>query len=97
VVACAEAGIAGYVTHDDSVAELVGTIRDATRGEFRCPPHIAACLVRLAVVGAQARQPVGCVNCDTACELRVACRSGIVRLPYHRFGGYFACCTDSPT
>jgi DNA-binding NarL/FixJ family response regulator len=58
VVACAEAGIAGYVTHDDSVAELVGTIRDATRGEFRCPPHIAACLVRrLAVVGAQARQP----------------------------------------
>jgi two-component system, NarL family, nitrate/nitrite response regulator NarL len=46
IVACAEAGMAGYVTREGTVAELVQTIRDAARGKFRCPPHIAAGLLR---------------------------------------------------
>src|SRR5215204_393217 len=35
--------------------------------------------------------PVGCVNCDTACELRVCMPLGYCppALPYSRFGGYF--------
>ena len=46
VIACAEAGMAGYVTPSCSLAELVQIIRAAVRGEFSCPPHIAAGLVR---------------------------------------------------
>jgi DNA-binding NarL/FixJ family response regulator len=50
IVTCAEAGMAGYVTREGTVAELVQTIRDAARGEFRCPPHIAAGLLRRVAV-----------------------------------------------
>ncbi len=46
VIACAEAGIAGYATPNSSLAELVQTIRAAARGDFSCPPHIAAGLLR---------------------------------------------------
>lgn len=46
VIACAEAGIAGYVTPDSSLAELVLSIQAAARGDFSCPPHIAAGLLR---------------------------------------------------
>jgi two-component system, NarL family, nitrate/nitrite response regulator NarL len=52
VIACAEAGISGYVTDDTSLAELVTRVEDAARGEFNCPPHIAASLLRrLATIG----------------------------------------------
>jgi two-component system, NarL family, nitrate/nitrite response regulator NarL len=58
ILACAEAGFAGYVTRDGTVAELVQTIRAAARGEFSCPPHIAGGLVRrLAVLATDSRQP----------------------------------------
>jgi two-component system nitrate/nitrite response regulator NarL len=46
VIACAEAGIAGYATPNSSLTELVQTIRAAARGDFSCPPHIAAGLLR---------------------------------------------------
>ena len=51
VVACAEAGIAGYVTNENSFTDLVGTLRSATRGEFSCAAEVAAGLVgRLATL-----------------------------------------------
>ena len=54
IVSCAEAGIAGYVTRNDSLAVLAQTIREAAHGEFTCPPHIAGCLLRrLAFIGEQ--------------------------------------------
>ena len=46
VVACARAGIAGYVTHDATLFELTQRIRDAALDEFTCPPRIAATLLR---------------------------------------------------
>ena len=46
VIACAEAGIAGYVTDHSSLDELVSRVADAAHGEFTCPPHIAASLLR---------------------------------------------------
>jgi two-component system, NarL family, nitrate/nitrite response regulator NarL len=46
IVACARAGIAGYVTQDATLHELTQRIREATVGEFRCPPHVAATLLR---------------------------------------------------
>lgn len=42
IVKCAEAGIAGYVAREASLDELVATMIGARRGEFYCPPKIAA-------------------------------------------------------
>jgi DNA-binding NarL/FixJ family response regulator len=58
VIACAEAGIAGYVTPVSSIAELVHTIRCAARGEFSCPPRIAAGLLRRLAAIAPLAAPV---------------------------------------
>ncbi|MFQ5524974.1 MAG: LuxR C-terminal-related transcriptional regulator [Thermoanaerobaculia bacterium] len=46
VVACAEAGIAGYVCREGSVDEVVRAVKDAAREEFGCSRRIAAALVR---------------------------------------------------
>jgi two-component system, NarL family, nitrate/nitrite response regulator NarL len=45
VLACAEAGVANYVCRDSTLEELVQAVRGAVRGEFDCPPKIAAALV----------------------------------------------------
>jgi two-component system nitrate/nitrite response regulator NarL len=44
VLACAEAGISGYVTQDGSVEDLVAAVLRALRGEVMCSPRIAALL-----------------------------------------------------
>jgi DNA-binding NarL/FixJ family response regulator len=44
VLACAEAGICGYVPRDGSVEDLVGAVLRAVSGELACPPRIAALL-----------------------------------------------------
>lgn len=46
VLACAEAGVAGYVTRDASMDDLLGTLLAVARGELVCPPAIAASLFR---------------------------------------------------
>lgn len=46
VLACAEAGVAGYVTRNASVDDLLGTLLAVARGELVCPPAIAASLFR---------------------------------------------------
>ncbi len=46
IVAVAEAGIAGFVTSDASVAELVAAIESVARGESLCTPSVAAALMR---------------------------------------------------
>ena len=46
VVACAEAGVAGYVLREGSVEDLVTTVESAACGELRCSPHMAATLFR---------------------------------------------------
>jgi DNA-binding NarL/FixJ family response regulator len=57
VVAYAEAGIAGYVTTDDAFADLVSTVRSASRGEFSCHGRVAAGLVvRLATLSRERRR-----------------------------------------
>jgi two-component system, NarL family, nitrate/nitrite response regulator NarL len=56
VLACAEAGISGYVTRDGSIEDLVTAVRCALRGELVCAPRIAALLFsRLASLSG--RQP----------------------------------------
>jgi DNA-binding NarL/FixJ family response regulator len=44
VLACAEAGICGYVAQDGSVEDLVTAVLRALRGELVCSPRIAALL-----------------------------------------------------
>jgi two-component system, NarL family, nitrate/nitrite response regulator NarL len=46
VLACAEAGIAGYVPHDAGTADLVAAIIEVMRDQFAVSPEIAALLFR---------------------------------------------------
>jgi DNA-binding NarL/FixJ family response regulator len=46
VLACAEAGIVGYVTRDGSVEDVVAAIRTIARGEVYCSAKVASSLVR---------------------------------------------------
>ena len=46
VLACAEAGVAGYVPRAASLEDLVAVIQSVTRGETICSPRVAASLLR---------------------------------------------------
>jgi two-component system nitrate/nitrite response regulator NarL len=46
VVACAEAGVSGYVTREASLDELVDVVESVARGESLCSPRISALLLR---------------------------------------------------
>jgi DNA-binding NarL/FixJ family response regulator len=51
VVACAKAGICGYVHKDGTAEDIVETVRHAVRGELHCTPKFAAMLLaRLAAI-----------------------------------------------
>lgn len=44
IIECAEAGISGYVAREASIDELIQTVIRTIKGEFCCPPKIAAFL-----------------------------------------------------
>jgi DNA-binding NarL/FixJ family response regulator len=46
VITCAEAGIAGYVSRNGSLSDLVDAIEAAARGECVIPPKMVASLIR---------------------------------------------------
>ncbi len=46
IFACAAAGVAGYVTCEGSMDDLVATIARCTRGELVCSPRVTAMLFR---------------------------------------------------
>ena len=46
ILACAEAGVAGFVCRDASTTELAAIVRSAVRDEIVCSPRIAASLFR---------------------------------------------------
>src|SRR3569833_1688272 len=46
VLSCAQIGIAGYVTRDGSVEDVIAAIKAAARGEVHCSPKIAGSLFR---------------------------------------------------
>jgi len=56
VIACAEAGAAGYLMRDGSLDDLVAIAQSVTRGETLCSPRIAAILLRQVAVLASERQ-----------------------------------------
>ncbi|SHF55409.1 LuxR C-terminal-related transcriptional regulator [Streptoalloteichus hindustanus] len=57
VLACAEAGVAGYVPRDGSLVDLVTTLRHVARGETVCSPQMAAVLMRRVAALTRERQP----------------------------------------
>jgi two-component system nitrate/nitrite response regulator NarL len=59
VIACAEAGVSGYVTREASLNELVEVVESVSHGEMLCSPRIAALLNRrvAAVAGARRGRP----------------------------------------
>jgi len=60
LVACAEAGVAGFVPREASLAELVAAVQRAARDEVLVPPGAASALLRrVAVLAATATGPVG--------------------------------------
>jgi two-component system nitrate/nitrite response regulator NarL len=58
LVACAEAGIQGFVTRDGSVDDLVTSVLSAHRGEVFCSPRLTAMLFkRVAALFDAAQEP----------------------------------------
>jgi two-component system nitrate/nitrite response regulator NarL len=58
ILECAEAGVAGYVTRNGSLADLIATIESVGRDEIIVSPRVAAALVRrLALLAAERRGP----------------------------------------
>jgi two-component system, NarL family, nitrate/nitrite response regulator NarL len=54
VVACAEAGVSGFVSRDGSIPDLVTAIDCAMRNELVCSPRIAGMLFRrVATIGSE--------------------------------------------
>jgi DNA-binding NarL/FixJ family response regulator len=54
VVACAEAGVVGYVAREGSVDALVAALESVARGELLCSPRMAGTLLRrLGRIGAE--------------------------------------------
>jgi two-component system, NarL family, nitrate/nitrite response regulator NarL len=72
IIACAEAGVAGYVTRDDALDDLVEAIQTVLRGEMRCSARLAATLLRR-VTTLAADRPVATSDARlTARELEVS-------------------------
>jgi two-component system nitrate/nitrite response regulator NarL len=59
VVACAEMGIAGYVTRESSISELAAALHGAADGELICSPRTAGILIRRVAELAADRQRDG--------------------------------------
>jgi two-component system, NarL family, nitrate/nitrite response regulator NarL len=70
VLGCIEAGAVAYVTRDGTLADVVDTIRGATRGESMASPRIVGILMRRAALSAQRRDPAP-VDSLTSRELEV--------------------------
>jgi DNA-binding NarL/FixJ family response regulator len=57
VPACAEAGVAGFVTREASVADLLAVVQGVARGELVCSPKAAAALYRRVATLSASRAP----------------------------------------
>jgi two-component system nitrate/nitrite response regulator NarL len=72
IVACAEAGVAGFVTSDQSLAQAVRVLEGVAQGESPCSPRTAAALLRrVAVLSAQCK-PTGPPDGLTPREFEIA-------------------------
>jgi two-component system nitrate/nitrite response regulator NarL len=71
VLTCAEIGIAGYVTRDGSLNDVVAAIGAAARGEVSCSPRIAGLLFRRVAALSTPRRVAGTYGVLTAREAQI--------------------------
>lgn len=71
VIACAEAGVAGYLPREGSGDDLLALIHSVARGEAVCSPRIAASLLRRVATLAAERRTVPGVARLTVRELEI--------------------------
>jgi two-component system, NarL family, nitrate/nitrite response regulator NarL len=72
VLACAEAGISGYVPREAALGDLFATIKSVANGEAVCSPRIAASLFRRVAALAAERAPDSPQAVLTAREVEIA-------------------------
>jgi DNA-binding NarL/FixJ family response regulator len=72
VIACAEAGVSGYVSREASLDDLVAVIEGIERGEMDCAPWIAGLLWRRIGTLAAIKLPLPQAGPLTARELEIA-------------------------
>jgi DNA-binding NarL/FixJ family response regulator len=60
IIACAEAGVSGFVAQEGSLADVVSTIESVVRDEVLCTPKVAAALLKrvAALASSAAPEPV---------------------------------------
>jgi DNA-binding NarL/FixJ family response regulator len=71
VLACAEAGVAGYVTRDGSIEDVVAAVESAARGELLCSPRMAATLFQRVATLALEQSPADIESRLTTRELEI--------------------------
>ncbi len=71
IIACAEAGASGFITHEGSLNDLLHAIDCASSDELHCTPRVAAALAHRVASLAQKRQSTMNVHCLTAREMEV--------------------------
>lgn len=71
VIACAEAGVAGYVTREGSLNDVIQSIEAAAKGELLCSGRMAASLLRRVTALAAERQVTGPLERLTHRESRI--------------------------
>jgi two-component system nitrate/nitrite response regulator NarL len=67
----AQAGVAGFVTRDGSLDELLGTLASVARDELRCSPRMAGALLRRMQTLARAVEPPTAAERLTAREREI--------------------------
>jgi two-component system nitrate/nitrite response regulator NarL len=72
IVACAEAGVAGFVTREQSLADAIGVLESVTCGESACSPRTAAALLRRVTQLSAQREPPGSPDGLTPREREIA-------------------------
>jgi DNA-binding NarL/FixJ family response regulator len=70
-IACAEAGVSGFLTPEASISDLIATIHGASAGELLCSPKLAGVLLRRVTALAASRSPDGPASSLTMRELQV--------------------------
>jgi DNA-binding NarL/FixJ family response regulator len=71
IVACAEAGVAGYHMRTDSLEDLFVLIRKVAAGETSCSPRVSAILLRRLSALASQRQPAAKERALTTREAQI--------------------------
>lgn len=72
LIACAEAGVVGFVTREQSLEDVTSAVRSAARGEVSCPPRVAGALLRRLAVLAEEKGPMSRSMRLTAREMQIA-------------------------